>query len=909
MSDIFAILKERVLPKLLVGRRATDVIRVWVPGCATGEDVYSLAIVLTEFMSATGERFPIQIFGTDLSEPALTQARSGKYSEEMAANIAPGRMQEFFQRLDGQYQIGEAIREICVFARQNVVKPPPVRRLDLIGGRNALIYLDPALRSTVLRLFHYRLRRNGYLIADDFEIMGPTANLFESIDERNGIYVRRPRPWMPGETSAELVSLFEKTAFPGRTEEPSTREELQGAGKAPLTAQENVLSQNGELNTVNKEWKSGNSELNQTNNDLMNVLSGVSLPIIMVDKDLRIRWFTHQAEKMLSHPDAAGRPLIDLRLKIEAPDLHDRLRNSIETLSTSELDVSDADGNWYSMVIRPYRTTDNRIDGSVITFFDVTERKREAEARYRTVFAAATDGILIADATSGEIIEVNPFLQRLLDCRPEDLIGHRLSNAEPFRGAGMDASWLSELNQQPIVQRETILKATTGKDVVVELTGNCFVTGNRKQIRLLIRDITNRKQFEEKLRRSEEQMRQAEKVEAIGQLASGIAHDFNNLITAIIAQCHVLQIQRDLSDSLVSEVDQVITLAERAGALTQQLLAFSRKQTLEPKLINMNRVLRDLKPMIDAVVKENVKFEIAPESALGTIRADRGQIEQVVLNLAINARDAMPGGGTFKAEVVEAEVNDGSGEVRASIPPGRYVRLTLADTGIGMTPEVQAHLFEAFFTTKPRGIGTGLGLSSTYGIVRQSGAHILVQSELGRGTAFKIYFPWVNETADEERPARLEASSEDRSALLLLVEDEEFLRSPLVRGLKRSGYRVLEAASGPQALEVAESHEGPIDLVVTDILMPGMSGMDLAKQLRVKRQGLKVLFMSGHIQNEIVLQGVRDEGLVLLNKPFTIQKLLSTISQILKTEDHSGERQRSGEYTGSLPLLAKRSAV
>jgi CheY-like chemotaxis protein len=299
----------------------------------------------------------------------------------------------------------------------------------------------------------------------------------------------------------------------------------------------------------------------------------------------------------------------------------------------------------------------------------------------------------------------------------------------------------------------------------------------------------------------------------------------------------------------------------------------------------MNHVLRDLKPMIDSVVKEHVKFNIGSECALGTIKADRGQIEQVILNLAINGRDAMPNGGRLTAEVREAELDEDFCRQHSPIQPGRYVLLTICDTGTGMTAEVKARLFEPFFTTKPRGIGTGLGLSSTYGIVRQSGGHILVDSEPGCGTVISMYFPWIPAGANEDVPARRQKPAETKSALVLLVEDEERLRSPLVRGLRRSGYTVLEAESGPQALEVAEFHEGPIDLVLTDVLMPGMSGRDLASRLRVRRPGLKVLYMSGHTQNEIRYQGVQEEGLAFLNKPFTIQKLLSTISHVLGTWD------------------------
>jgi CheY-like chemotaxis protein len=278
-----------------------------------------------------------------------------------------------------------------------------------------------------------------------------------------------------------------------------------------------------------------------------------------------------------------------------------------------------------------------------------------------------------------------------------------------------------------------------------------------------------------------------------------------------------------------------------------------------------------------------VEFVINLHPELGTIRADRGQIEQVVLNLVLNARDAMPGGGRITAEVSNAELGEALSMGPISVPPGRYVRLMLTDTGTGMSPEVQAHLFEPFFTTKPRGIGTGLGLSTIYGIVKQSGAHILVDSELGQGTTISIYFPRIDEGVGEDGSEATLAVLGGGSETVLLVEDENSVRGPVSKLLRKAGFAVLEAAGGPQALEVAGSHNGPIDLVVTDVLMPTMSGKELVARLLARRPGLKVLYMSGHADNVIVHQGLLDEGVHLLAKPFNFQDLLRKIVGVLKT--------------------------
>ncbi len=1058
-SETFEALKKNVLPRLMAQRGAAGAVRVWVPGCSSGEEAYSLAIALTEYMNEASEHIPIQVFGTDISEPALSIARAGRYPEGVAADVSPERLRNFFSRVEGHYQISKSIRDLCVFARQNVVKDPPFSHLDLISCRNVLIYLDPILQAKALRLFHYGLNSTGYLILGSSETVGRMPGLFEPAEARHRFYSRSPGPqpqaesigeverpqWkqivpkspatphpeghkdgmeqlllaksapaavlvdenlevlqVRGETDAylqhisdeatlnllqltrsgldaELRKLVARAAQRSGTvhsstlsladkgelrhlrlsitpiitpvsarrqylimfetvqsdeseaassakgkkvggrrriaqleadlitakehlrvvledhqatveelrssneETQSASEELQSTNEELLTAKEELQSTNEELNTVNEELKSRNWELTQSNNDMVNVLASVNIPILMVARDLRIRRFTPQAEKLLNLlPTDVGRPISDLRPKIDVQRLEERLREAIDSLTTVDLEVHDSEGKSYSMSIRPYRTTDNRIDGAVLALFDVTERKRAAEVRYSRLFEAATDGIVIADGKTGEIVDVNPFLLGLLGCTREDLVGRRFWEAAPLGGTALDQDLLAEMDRQGTVRRELVLSHSKEPGVVAELTGNSYVEGDRKLIRLNIRDVTNQRRLEEKLMRTEEHARQTEKMEAIGQLTSGLAHDFNNLMTAIIAQCQLVQMELESSDPVVQRVEEVITVADRAAKLTEQLLAFSRKQTMEPRVLSIGGVLSEMKPMLDAVLQENVEFVVNLHPDLGAIRADRGQIEQVILNLVLNARDAMPGGGKISAAAVNAELGEAFSIVgQRSVPPGRYVRLTVTDTGTGMGPEVQAHLFEPFFTTKPRGIGTGLGLSTIYGIVQQSGAHISVETGLGQGTTVSIYFPRIDEVVGEDGPEAARAAPGGGSETVLIVEDENIVREPVSRLLRKAGFTVLEAASGPQALEVSESYDGPIDLVVTDVMMPKMSGKELAAKLLGTRAGLKVLYMSGHADTVIVHQGVLDEGVHLLAKPFTYQDLLRKIVEVL----------------------------
>ena len=389
-------------------------------------------------------------------------------------------------------------------------------------------------------------------------------------------------------------------------------------------------------------------------------------------------------------------------------------------------------------------------------------------------------------------------------------------------------------------------------------------------------DITDRKQLEE-------QLRQAQKMEAVGRLAGGIAHDFNNLLMVIQGYSDLLVERLPDGDPLRRNAEQIQMASQRASSLTRQLLAFSRKQMLAPKILNVQSVVAEMEKILRRLIGEDVQLETSSAPDLGLIKADRSQIEQVILNLAVNARDAMPQGGRLTIETANVELDASYSHPPAVLSPGRYVMLAVTDNGCGMDAETQAHVFEPFFTTKEKGKGTGLGLATVYGVVKQSGGYVWVYSEPGRGTSFKIYLPRIEETAvPAGRDGKNEMQIPERgSETILLVEDEKGVRELAREYLASSGYTVIEAEDGHTALELAAMHVGPIHLLLTDVVMPGISGRELAERVSQIRPGIKIIYMSGYTDQAVVHHGILRNDAVLLQKPFTLMTLAGKLREML----------------------------
>jgi two-component system cell cycle sensor histidine kinase/response regulator CckA len=377
----------------------------------------------------------------------------------------------------------------------------------------------------------------------------------------------------------------------------------------------------------------------------------------------------------------------------------------------------------------------------------------------------------------------------------------------------------------------------------------------------------------------EQQLRQAQKMEAVGTLAGGVAHDFNNLLTIIggFADLLAVRLQADpRSKEMVAEIRRSV---DRAASLTRQLLAFSRKQVLAPVVLDLNRIVAETSRMVQRLIGEDIEFNAVPDPGLGPIRADPGQVEQVLMNLVINARDAMPTGGRLTVETRRVVLDDGETCIRTELRPGEYSVVSVSDTGTGMAPEVQQHIFEPFFTTKAAGRGTGLGLATVYGIVKQSGGGVQVYSEVGIGTTFKVYFPVT--TGSVARATTSPVAAPGGKETILLVEDDNTVRALVRTMLEQVGYNVLEAADGFMALDRAKSHGPGIDLLITDVVMPRAGGRHVVDALKSERPDIKVLYLSGYTDDAIVRHGILQGGANFLQKPFTATVLTTRVREIL----------------------------
>jgi signal transduction histidine kinase len=381
------------------------------------------------------------------------------------------------------------------------------------------------------------------------------------------------------------------------------------------------------------------------------------------------------------------------------------------------------------------------------------------------------------------------------------------------------------------------------------------------------------------LEHTQAQLRQAQKMEAVGRLAGGVAHDFNNLLTVITGRAALLLMDLPGDDPKRRDIDLITQTADRASALTRQLLALSRQQVLQPRILDLNELVESLEPILQRLIGEHIELHVLPAPGAAAVKADPSQIEQVILNLTVNARDAMPRGGTLTIEL--SQVAAGQPQFDESAPVGPGVSLLVQDSGLGMTPDAQAHMFEPFFTTKAPGKGTGLGLATVYGIIKQSGGHVSVQSKLGHGTTFMIWLPLVENPASLDGPTRESAEPKDGRETILLVEDEEGVRELAREVLQGHGYTVIEARDGESALRIVGDRRERVHLLLTDVLMPKMGGRELVRRLLSRHPDVKVLYMSGYPDGTLGEDGVLEPGAILLQKPFTPQGMVNKVRQVL----------------------------
>jgi two-component system cell cycle sensor histidine kinase/response regulator CckA len=533
---------------------------------------------------------------------------------------------------------------------------------------------------------------------------------------------------------------------------------------------------------------------------------------------------------------------------------------------------------------------------------------RASETRYRRLFESAKDGILILDADTGQVVDANPFLISLLGYSHADFLGKNVWDLGPFKDTAVSKDLFKELQEKEYLRYENLpLETHDGRVINVEFVSNVYFVGQTKVIQCNIRDITERKRSEDERKRLEQQLQVSQKMEAIGILAGGIAHDFNNLLSVILSYTEFAMHALREGDPLKDDLLEVKKAGERAAVLTRQLLAFGRKQLLQPVVLNLNHVAEGIEKMLRRILGEDIDFVQVLAPDLGMVRADPGQMEQVLMNLVVNARDAMSEGGKLTIETSNVELDEEYAAHHVSVKPGRYVQLAVTDTGCGMDEQTKTQLFEPFFTTKEKDKGTGLGLSTVYGIVKQSGGNIWVYSEIGLGTTFKIYLP--RELSVTATATRLRAilKSTTGTETILLVEDEESLRKVAKRSLEAAGYTVLTAAAGDEALLISAQHPGVIHLLLTDVIMPRMSGNALAQAILKTRTTIKVLFMSGYADNAFVHHGVVDEGTHFIGKPFTATDIVHKIRSVLDYDindipDSQEQALKAGAVVNEQPL-------
>ena len=505
------------------------------------------------------------------------------------------------------------------------------------------------------------------------------------------------------------------------------------------------------------------------------------------------------------------------------------------------------------------------------------EALRRSEARSRSLILSAAFGICRC-TLSGRFLDVNPALIHMLGYGSvEDLL--QLNARSDVFANPQELDRLAEDYRQTgtLSGVEVQWKRKDGRMIVVRLSGCAALSGDEPEevLELMAEDITDRRQLEE-------QLRQAQKMDAVGRLAGGVAHDFNNLLMVINGYTEVLLEQLEKGSAMHHKVQSIQQAADRAASLTRQLLAFSRKQLLELKVVDVNRVIGDMERLLRPLIGENIELVTRLSSQAGHTRADAGQLEQVIMNLVVNAKDAMPEGGKLTLQSADVTVRQNLSEHRF-IQPGRYAVISVSDTGHGMDKETQSRIFEPFFTTKEKGKGTGLGLSTVYGIVKQSNGYVFAQSEPGAGTTFYVYLPRVEESAEELSPAKSPPTEAGGCETVLLVEDEESVRELVRLTLTSRGYKVLEAENGEGGLRIAEDLKEHIDILITDVVMPGIGGRELAKKLLTLRPGVSVLYLSGYTEDTVVTHGTIGPATAFLQKPFTLQNLAKKVREVLRS--------------------------
>ncbi|MCF8144244.1 MAG: PAS domain S-box protein [Deltaproteobacteria bacterium] len=629
------------------------------------------------------------------------------------------------------------------------------------------------------------------------------------------------------------------------------------------------------------------------------VINTVREPLISLDQDLRVVTVSRSFYEFfkVKPEETVGQLIYDLGNKQwDIP----KLRELLETILPQEttFDNYEVEHDFATIGRRTMLLNARQIEQAMgreriilLAIEDITERRqledllaesagqtiKESEERYRIIFEGAAEGILVADMETQRFKYCNPAICEMLGYSEEELIELDVTDIHPKESldhvlADFETQARGDKHLSPSIP--CLRKDGSVFYADVQTTPG-IIDGLECNVGFFT-DVTKRRQIEA-------QLRQAQKMEAIGTLAGGVAHDFNNILTTIIGYADLMLMDIDTEKPLTEEIKEIKIAGERAAALTRQLLAFSRKQIVQPEILDLNKLLTGIEKMLVRLIGEDIEILMIQESALWKVEIDPGQMEQVIMNLAVNAKDAMPLGGKLTIETANMDLNDNHFDEHGIVEKqtGSYVVLTVSDTGIGMDKGVQEYIFDPFYTTKEKGKGTGLGLSTIYGIVKQNNGFIWVYSEPGQGSTFKIYLPRVKRDIKAEKKEQPPVENLRGSETVLIVEDDNSIRKLAQKSLQPHGYRVLVAENGEDALRTSKEHGGPIDLIVTDVVMPKMSGKETAERLQALHPQMKVIYMSGYTDDAIVRHGVLAPGLNFLEKPFSPGGLARKVREVL----------------------------